>query len=549
MAERARRRRRRQRRALAALLVAGALVIGTAVVLVSTRDSRHPAPVRAVTARAPRHRSLPTTSTTTSPLQRVASPVIAAENALPGTRDWNLTNEGRPSDIEGFTDRTSVQRGDTVTLFVSTTAPSFTVEAYRMGWYQGNGGRRVWSSDPIGGRRQPAPVTTPAAGTSVIEAHWAPSLALPIDARFLPGDYLVKLVASTGPQRLVPLTVRDDTSHSAALVVNAVTTWQAYNRWGGCSLYACATGGATRAKVVSFDRPYDASTGGASDFLGNELPFVMRVEEAGLDVSYATDVDLHEHPELLTNHHVVISLGHDEYWSKSMRDGAERARDAGVNWMFLGANAIYRQIRFEASPLGPDRREVNYRSPDDPIRRSDPNQVTVSFREAPVSRPEASLIGEQYECNPVRADMVIVDPGAWPFAGTGVTAGQHLEIAVGSEYDRYVPGQGGPPDVEVLAHSPVRCGGHASFADMTYYRAPSGAGVFATGTGFWVSKLTPPDFPDSPANPVALTVTRNVLLAFAVGPAGAAHPSVPNWQGLPGLRSSGPTVTTAAPGE
>lgn len=100
-------------------------------------------------------------------------------------------------------------------------------------------------------------------------------------------------------------------------------------------------------------------TGG--EFLGNEYPLVRLVESLGLDVTYWTDIDLHRHPERLLGHRTLVSLGHDEYWSTRMRWGAEAARGHGVNLAFLGANAVYRHIRLEPSPTGPDRQQVNYK--------------------------------------------------------------------------------------------------------------------------------------------------------------------------------------------
>lgn len=474
-----------------------------------------------------------TTTTVTFPaLTPPYSEATRAENAKPGTADWRLTNDGAAHDIEGYFNVTSAQRGETVTLYASTIAPSFTIEAYRMGWYQGLGGRRVWTSPPVEGKQQAAAVLIPT--TNTYEARWAPSTTVPITEEFPDGSYLFKLVASTGQQRWVPLTVRNDASTATYVIENAVSSWQAYNHWGGCSLYNCQGGKGERSKMVSFDRPYDIVTDGSGDFIGNELPLIMRAEEFGFDVTYMTSLDLHQRPALLKQHKAVLSLGHDEYWSKAMYDGAEQARDAGVNLAFLGANAVYRQVRFEPSELGADRHMVNYRSTADPIRRTDPSQTTVSFRESPVNRPEAALIGEQYQCNPVRADGIVTEPQSWIWAGTGMAADQHVEILVGSEYDQYIHGQGGPDNVEIVAHSPVTCHGRAGFSDVTYYTAPSGAGVFATGTNYWVSKLMPPEFPQTAYNPVIVKVTQNVLVAFGAGPAGQAHPSVPNWQGLPG---------------
>jgi hypothetical protein len=446
---------------------------------------------------------------------------------------WNLTNGGQPGEIEGYCNAVSAQRGDTVALFVSTVAPSFHVEAYRMGSYGGTGGRLVWHSGPTPGEKQAPPVVL--RRTNTVEARWKPSIEIKLTDEFIQGTYLFKLIASTGVQHLVPLTIRDDSSTAAYLVQNSVTTWQAYNLWGGYSLYGRGQTGAdfkNRARIVSFDRPY-AETGGSGEFLGLELPLVMLVEQLGLDVTYVTDVDVHQHPERLLKHKAYFSLGHDEYWSKQMRDGVEAARDHGVNLAFLGANAAFRQIRLERSSLGADRHVVCYKSAsEDPIRRTDPTVTTVNWREAPLLRPESRMIGQQYACNPVDADMVLVDPSAWVFAGANVTGGQRIIKLVGEEYDGYVAQQQGPPNVQILAHSPVTCHGRPGFSDMTYYSAPSGAGVFAVGTNRWILRLTPTTFPNAGNEPVVVQVTKNVLAAFGSGPAGAHHPSTANYDDI-----------------
>jgi N,N-dimethylformamidase beta subunit-like, C-terminal len=243
------------------------------------------------------------------------------------------------------------------------------------------------------------------------------------------GCYLLKLVAPIeGIQQWIPLTVRDDSSHSAFLMMNAVTEWQAYNEWGGYSVYfGRGRGGRSfqnRGRIVSFDRPYD-QPGGAGDFIGLEFPLIQLMEQRGFDVSYVTSVDVHRHPELVLQHRALLSPGHDEYWSKPMRDGAEAARDHGVNLAFFGANAAYRQIRFESSAIGPDRHQICYKAAnEDPMRKMDPSLVTVNWRDAPVNRPENAMIGPQYKCNPVSNDMVIVAPDAWVFENTGVTMNQ-----------------------------------------------------------------------------------------------------------------------------
>ena len=114
-----------------------------------------------------------------------------------------------------------------------------------------------------------------------------------------------------------------------------------------------------------------------------------------------------------------------------MRDGVEAARDHGVNLVFMGANASYRRIRLEPSSLGDRRHEVNYRvARDDPFFGIDDSQVTTSWRDAPDPRPESSMIGQQFECDPVDAPMVIAESSSWVFAGTGWTDGAQLPHVV-----------------------------------------------------------------------------------------------------------------------
>src|SRR5829696_559243 len=160
---------------------------------------------------------------------------VQDENALPGTTEWNVGSLGDEHAIEGFFDTTSAAHGDTVKLFVSTTASTFRVEAYRMGWYQGSGGRLVWSSPERPGRVQPAPTVDNQ--TNMVDTAWQQPLPIDITDDYVPGCYLFKLVSSDGHGRYVPLTIRDGNNHSAFLVMNAVSTWQAYNQWGGYSLY------------------------------------------------------------------------------------------------------------------------------------------------------------------------------------------------------------------------------------------------------------------------------------------------------------------------
>jgi hypothetical protein len=435
------------------------------------------------------------------------------------------------SPVEGFADRDSVSPGQPVRLFLHAVHGPVTVRAFRIGWYGGTGGHLVWASAPVpqAALDQPHPEFIPATKT-VSAGNWKPSLNVDTHG-WVPGDYLFTLTDARGAVRWVRLTVRSPSMKGAIVILNSTTTSQAYNAFGGYSLYAGPNGAyATRSYAVSFDRPYDFGAG-AGDFFGNERPLVMLAEKLNLPLAYATDTDLDADPNLLNGAIALISLGHDEYWSQGMRDAVMKARDhAGMNVAFLGANAIYRHIRLEPTPLGPERLEVDYKDGTlDPLYRTDAAQATFQWRSGPDPRPESVLTGAYYQCNPVTADLVVADPTAWLFGNTGVKAGTHLKGLAGSEYDQAVASAPGPRPLQVLFHSPVHCAGQAGFADVVYYSVPSGAGGFDAGTSSWVCAILGnqcgPGRGSLEATAVVTQVTTNLLQSFAAGPAGRTHPA------------------------
>ncbi len=459
---------------------------------------------------------------------RPALPFPVAENRKHGTRAWRITDLGAPDAIEGYASQVSVLPGQSFRLYVSTTSPRFGVRAYRMGWYgHSNRGRLVWSSKPVRGRVQPAATLVP--GVNMVTTHWRPSLTVTA-AGWPPGSYLLKLGASRGPQRLVPITVRSASTAGKVVILSDVTTWQAYNTWGGYDLYAGPGGFGDRSREVTFDRPY--ALDGAQWFRSFDQTAIEVAEASGVPLAYETDVDLARDPGLLTGARAVISLGHDEYYSQSMRSALLTARDHGTNLAFLGANAIYRHIRFAASALGGYREIICYKiASEDPRYGQDNAATTQDWRDPPDPRPESVLTGVFYECNPVSAPYVISDPQNWIFAGTHVRKGERFAGMVGPEYDRVNTSVPFPRPLEILAHSPLTCGGVSSHADTAYYTVPSGAGVFASGTMRWVCALRGPYCGHGvtwAAAHFTKRATLNLLRAFAAGPAGRAHPARDN---------------------
>jgi N,N-dimethylformamidase beta subunit-like, C-terminal len=448
------------------------------------------------------------------------------ENKLPGTSGWVIRHVGGEHEIEGYAGTASVLPGQEIPLFVSTTARSFTVTAYRLGWYQEHGARELWRSASVRGGAQKSPAVSGA--TNTVTTDWDPVLHVPTDD-WPAGAYLLKLDAESGGQRYVPVTVRSADCTGKVVLKACVQTWQAYNTWGGYDLYKGPNGGYdSRSLVVSLDRPYDLN--GADMFLTYERNIVklaehMTILPGGLDLAYVTSMDIASDPHLLEGASALISMGHDEYWTPAERANVTAARDNGMNIAFMGANCMFRRTRLQDSQMGGAREVVCYKTDytADPMYGKDDAAVTSDWRDAPNPDPESSLIGTIYEGYPVDAPFVVTSPHSWVYAGTGVKAGDSFPHLVGVEYDRVDPAYPLERPIEVLSHSPLTCEGVSSYGDSAYYTHPGGAGVFNSGTMRWVEAI----YGDQPHGitgntpTVVRQVTTNVLRAFAAGP--AAH--------------------------
>jgi hypothetical protein len=479
---------------------------------------------------------------------------VAAENKLPGTGAWKLTNPATRREIEGYASATSVRPGESIALHVSTAAPAFRVEVFRMGWYHGLGARLVASPMTVPGGLRATPPQDPVTG--LVSCDWPVSCVVATGSLWATGVYLARLTAAdSGKQSYVIFVVRDDAHSHDILFQLPLTTYQAYNYWGGKSLYPWGSGtklpwasaSGRPAVKVSFDRPFAASTSpcaatgvGAGDFLTNVQPvafgypistagwdynMVRWLEREGYDVGYATSVDTHASAGLLRTPKVFVSHGHDEYWTWQMRDNVEAARDAGTNLAFFSANTACWQIRLEPSPSGaPNRVIVGYKdtAADPYSRHSDSHLVTTQFRLAPVSRPEEQMKGSQYIVDPVDGDMIVTNASHWVFGGTGLANGGRLGGLLGYEVDGRFGDE--PADTVTLTSTPVvrqpngRPGQHAQ---MTFYTADGGAGVFSTGTIQWswgLDDYNAPSIRTSRVCPAAATITRNVFGRFGARP-------------------------------
>jgi hypothetical protein len=394
---------------------------------------------------------------------------VQSENAQPGTTVWQLHAGG---DVALYTSPVSALPGDDVELHVSTPYP-YRLLVYRLGWYGGAGARLVScipgcdSQEP--GRAQPM---RPGFGGA---AGWAVTDVIHTDGAWTSGYYLVEAVLARGgvATAFFVLGERAPARGSQILVQVPVNTWQAYNAWGGTSLYDSFAG--RRGIAVSFDRPLGLL---AQSPMWWEIQLVRFLEREGYDVSYQTDVDTDADPSSLLRHRLVIVAGHDEYWSGAMRDGFDAALAAGTNLAFLGSNDGYWQVRYADGR----RTVVSAKSLYDPspVLRD----KTAMFRE--IGRPECMLMGVQHTWLaplPRSLDYVVADAaGADPwFARTGLHAGDRVAGVVGREHDVLNPYPDAciHPGLTVLFH--YDGGGVDQNADAVRFIAPSGARVFASG--------------------------------------------------------------------
>ena len=452
-----------------------------------------------------------------------AQNAIQIENAKQGDASWRATNlantqpPGYTDKIEGYASLTSVNRGGQITFYVNVTTPgdSFTINIYRIGWYAGLGARKVLSIGPLLGVQQPMPVPDPTTG--LIECNWASSYTLTLDnttdpvSNWISGVYIGLLTdTNNGLQRYMTFVVRDDASTSNYFFQCAVDTYQAYNNWGGKSLYAFDSANNSPATKVSFNRPYKTSYGyeGTGDFLtGWEYDTVRFLEREGYDVTYGTDLDAHEHPNLLLSHKAVLIVGHSEYWSMAMRNNIIAARDNNkVSMGIFAGDVCYWQVRFEASLLtgAADRTMVGYKDfattftapgPDPyyaactgtgvPIDTSKCPLVTVQWRQPPVNMPENSFIGVMFHNSPVNGDILVPDASNWVFTTTGLRNDGTLPGLLGYEVDSLFNNGLTPMGYVTLAASPYTTTGTnptPGTSNMTVYTAASGATVFAAGS-------------------------------------------------------------------
>lgn len=437
--------------------------------------------------------------------------------------------------VEGYPDQLSYAPGDQVALHVSTTAQSFSVSINRIGATD----QRVFEKAEIPGAEHPVPDNASSHG-----CQWPAGFRFTIPEDWRSGYYQVTLTAADGGGKFIGRNRRTATgstffvvraaepgTKSKILLQLATNTYNAYTNWGGHSLYAYNGRNGLQGTRVSMNRPL------SSQFSNWEAPFVRWAEKNGFALDYAVNSDLEFRPELLKHYRLVLSVGHDEYWSAPMRDHLEKYITDGGNVAFFSGNTCCWQVRSEEGGRALVCYKQQYNI--DPVYRSgDHSTLSTAWSHHLLERPENELTGVgflwggyhrshgQFMDGP--GSYEVHRPDHWIFRGTELKRDERFggkDTIVGYECDGCefelkdglpVPtGRDGTPEsFVILGTCPARW---APGDSVWYERFPldrtgaavmglytRGGTVFTCGSTDWAHGLRGED-------PAVQQITRNIL--------------------------------------
>jgi hypothetical protein len=463
----------------------------------------------------------------------IASPALAQSAGSPAAPEeggglpailpsnvWTVWFEGQR--IWAYADRVSFEPGEPLHVMMAAGPgqPKHRVrlEVFRIGAADPT---LVWTSEFVDVAYRAATASAASVGPG-----WPPSVG-PIDTRaWPPGCYSCDVVEQTTAKRDVRAAqwiVKNPRRSGAVLLRLGTNTYQAYNPWGGHSLYPSDDDEA-RGLMVTYDRP------APPDFFEYDAWLVQWLESqsASLDgVDYAANFDIHGDPDFMNPYPLVITSAHDEYWSgEEFEAFRRRIFVKGRNTAFFGANTAYCQVRYAdvnaapgSAPLG--RQIVCFKEAADPIAlragRLDPTLLTTNLFRDGARRPETMLLGGAYQSwfepagdqHPAYKVASIDLPF---FEGVGWKVGDTAANVVGYEWDNRDPegddarlwdkarsriAPTDPAAIQILFRGEaVDADGDPGLAEATYFVSPAGARVFNAGTVRWAWGLTKPGFAD-----------------------------------------------------
>jgi hypothetical protein len=433
--------------------------------------------------------------------------------------------------IRAYPGHASVWPGDTLTLHVSTDSPRFRIAFQR------------WADGPeLLQRSDWLPGVDAAARAADEDWSW-PAYAFAIPADW-PSGVIIAQFEEEGRKRAFDLgsdqaaalfVVRGDTSD--LLYKLPLATYHAYNCSGGACFYANPSrstdppgarvsllrpGGGIGGAVWGAPDHYDAASPRQS-FAHWDARFIRWLARNGYTADFCTDLDIHADPGLLQGRRLLVSSGHDEYWSEATRDAVEDFAAGGGNLAFFGANLCWWRIHVVDSGAAMV------------CHQGGPQGARDHWWPATgAARPEDSLGGVSYRHGGGWWDgprstrgYIVQQPEHWVFAGTGLARGDALGRDTwpplagyecdGAPLDALDSHDGArlaaravetrtPPGYQVLAVAPLGPGWqelppregfaageglHAATLGLFQHKGGSDAGgtVFSAGTTDWAQVL------------------------------------------------------------
>ena len=515
--------------------------------------------------------------------------------------DWLVAGAG-DSTIQGFATTMSVNVGQTENFKIKTPSTNYHIDILRLGYYGGDGARIVQANiKPTATLPQSQPACLAQVNTGLIDCgNWGVSAHWSVPSTAVSGLYIAHLVRDdpqdAGGDSQIFFVVRNDSSHSNILLQTSDETWQAYNDWGGNSLYSCTidcpSGNPLAYKgaaAVSYNRPFDgalATDNGDSNPYYAEYQLIYWLEENGYDLSYTDEGTVDSTGALLKNHKAFISSGHDEYWSPGQRASVASALASGVNLAFFSGNEMFWKTRWGPSIDGSNTayrtlttyKETHYNAQVDP---QDPPTWTGAWADPRFSppadggQPANAITGQQFLVNSGTLDLTVPSQYAklrfWRnTAVANLTSGKSITLApdqgvVGYEWDADEDNGFRPPGEFDL--SSTTGSGLQAFADygstlnsnatathhLSLYRASSGGLVFGAGTVQWswgLSNVGPgPAGPDAndPPDKNMQQATVNLLADMGAQPTSLQSGLAAATQSTDTTPPSS-TITSPAPG-
>lgn len=427
--------------------------------------------------------------------------------------------------VLGYANKLSYAAGDEVALHVSTSSKTFNVTIHRRGQKR----QLVLEKTGIECSQYSIPDRASSDG-----CQWPAAWTLRIPKEWSTGYYEVTLAGGSDNDARSTLffVVRANPQQRADILLQLATnTYNAYTNWGGHSLYSYHDRDGLQGHRVSFDRPL------TSQFTKWELPFVAWAESSGYKIDYAVNSDLEFHPEMLENYPLVLSVGHDEYWSSPMRDNLEAYIHSGGNVAFFSGNTCCWQVRSEDQGRALTCWKQSHNM--DPIfRTGDHALLSTAWSHHLVGRPENTLTGVgflfggyhrshgQFMDGP--ASYIVHRPQHWVLEGTGMERNSRFggdDTIVGYECDGceidwsdglpYPTNRDGTPkSFEIIGTCPARWAPGDSYWYDRFPKDRIGAAVLGTYTnGGTVVTVGSTDWAHGLAgnDPHVIRITKNVL--------------------------------------